>query len=118
MEEATIDEAVWSNAIKRALISKSNAARIIRQDKMPLHKSEQMVKSNYPALLYFSISRLIVKERSQYNKSMRQVETSGSALHWRFPSRHFILFLMFPQLAQRATGMTKHILLGRNVPFS
>ena len=52
MEEATIDEAVWSSVIEGAFTSKADAARIIRQDKMPANKSEQMIKNNYQALLY------------------------------------------------------------------
>ena len=52
MEEATIDEAVWSSVIEGAFTSKADAARIIRQDKTPTNKSEQMVKNNYQALLY------------------------------------------------------------------
>ena len=52
MEEATIDEAVWSSVIEGAFTSKADAARIIRQDKTPANKSEQMVKNNYQALLY------------------------------------------------------------------
>ena len=52
MEEATIDEAVWSSVIEGAFTSKADAARIIRQDKTPSNKSEQMVKNNYQALLY------------------------------------------------------------------
>lgn len=45
MEEATIDEAVWSSVIEGAFTSKTDAARIIRQDKMPANKSEQMIKT-------------------------------------------------------------------------
>lgn len=52
MEEATIDEAVWSSVIEGAFTSKAEAARIIRQNKSPANKSEQMVKNNYQALLY------------------------------------------------------------------
>ena len=52
MEEATIDEAVWSSVIEGAFTSKAEAARIIRQNKSPTNKSEQMVKNNYQALLY------------------------------------------------------------------
>lgn len=52
MEDATIDEAVWSSAIEGAFTSRAEAARIIRQDKTPASKSEQMVKNNYRALLY------------------------------------------------------------------
>ena len=52
MEEATIDEAVWSSVIEGAFTSKADAARIIRHDKTPTNKSEQMVKNNYQALLY------------------------------------------------------------------
>lgn len=47
MEEATIDEVVWSSVIEGAFTSKADAARIIRQDKMPANKSEQMIKNNY-----------------------------------------------------------------------
>lgn len=52
MEEATIDEAVWSSVIEGAFTSKAEAARIIQQNKSPTNKSEQMVKNNYQALLY------------------------------------------------------------------
>ena len=52
MEEATIDEAVWSSVIEGAFTSKAEAARIIRQNKSPTNKSEQMVKNNYQSLLY------------------------------------------------------------------
>ena len=52
MEETTIDEAVWSSMIEGAFTSKAEAARIIRQNKSPANKSEQMVKNNYQALLY------------------------------------------------------------------
>lgn len=52
MEEATIDEAVWSSVIEGAFTAKAEAARIIRQNKSPANKSEQMVKNNYQALLY------------------------------------------------------------------
>ena len=54
MEEATIDEAVWSSVIEGAFTSKAEAARIIRQNKSPSNKSEQMVKNNYQALLYLA----------------------------------------------------------------
>ena len=52
MEEATIDEAVWSSVIEGAFTSKAEAARIIQQNKSPSNKSEQMVKNNYQALMY------------------------------------------------------------------
>ena len=52
MEEATIDEAVWSSVIEGAFTSKAEAAKIIRQDRPPRNSSEQMVKNNYKALLY------------------------------------------------------------------
>lgn len=52
IEDATIDEAVWSSAIEGAFTSRAEAARIIRQNKTPANKSEQMVKNNYKALLY------------------------------------------------------------------
>ena len=52
MEEATIDEAVWSSVIEGAFTAKAEAARIIRQNKSPANKSEQMVTNNYQALLY------------------------------------------------------------------
>lgn len=52
IEEATIDEAVWSSMIEGAFTSKAEAARIIRQNKSPANKSEQLVKNNYQALLY------------------------------------------------------------------
>lgn len=52
MEEATIEEAVWSSVIEGAFTSKAEAAKIIRQDKTPANKSEQMVKNNYKAMLY------------------------------------------------------------------
>ena len=52
MEEATIDEAVWSSVIEGAFTSKAEAAQLIRQDKKPTNQSEQMVKNNYRALLY------------------------------------------------------------------
>ncbi len=51
-EEATIDEAVWSSVIEGAFTSRAEAAKIIRQDKQPVNKSEQMVKNNYQAMLY------------------------------------------------------------------
>ena len=59
MEEATIDEAVWSSVIEGAFTSKADAARIIRQDKMPANKSEQMIKNNYQALLYVAVGTCI-----------------------------------------------------------
>lgn len=52
VEEATIDEAVWSSVIEGAFTSRAEAAKIIRQDKQPANKSEQMVKNNYQAMLY------------------------------------------------------------------
>lgn len=52
VEEATIDEAVWSSVIEDAFTSKAEAGRIIRQNKSPANKSEHMVKNNYQALLY------------------------------------------------------------------
>ena len=52
MEEATIDEAVWSSVIEGTFTSEAEAARIIRQNKSPSNKSEQMAKNNYQALLY------------------------------------------------------------------
>ena len=52
MEEATIDEAVWSSVIEGAFTSKAEAARIIQHNKSPANKSEQMVKNNYQSLLY------------------------------------------------------------------
>lgn len=59
MEEATIDEAVWSSVIEGAFTSKADAARIIHQDKMPANKSEQMIKNNYQALLYVAVGTCI-----------------------------------------------------------
>ena len=52
MEEATIDEAVWSSVIEGAFASRAEAAKIIRQDQQPNNKSEQMIKNNYQAMLY------------------------------------------------------------------
>ena len=52
MEDATIDEAVWSSVIEGAFTSRAEAAKIIRQDKVPVNKSEQMIKNNYRAMLY------------------------------------------------------------------
>lgn len=52
VEEATIDEAVWSSVIEGAFTSRAEAAKIIRQDKLPANKSEQMIKNNYQAMLY------------------------------------------------------------------
>ena len=52
MEEATIDEAVWSSVIEGAFTSRQQAAKIIKQDKKPTNQSEQMVKNNYQAMLY------------------------------------------------------------------
>jgi Fic family protein len=52
MEEATIDEAVWSSVIEGAFTSRQQAAKIIKQDKKPSNQSEQMVKNNYQAMLY------------------------------------------------------------------
>lgn len=52
LEEATIDEAVWSSVIEDAFTSKAESGRIIRQNKNSANKSEQMVESNYQALLY------------------------------------------------------------------
>lgn len=51
-QEATIDEAVWSSVIEGAFTSRAEAAKIIRQDKQPVNKSEQMVMNNYQAMLY------------------------------------------------------------------
>lgn len=52
MEEATIDEAVWSSVIEGAFTSRQQAAKIIKQDKKPTNQSEQMIKNNYQAMLY------------------------------------------------------------------
>lgn len=52
MVDATIDEAVWSSVIEGAFTSRAEAAKIIRQDKVPVNKSEQMIKNNYRAMLY------------------------------------------------------------------
>ena len=52
MEDATIDEAVWSSVIEGAFTSRAEAAKIIRQNKQPVNRSEQMVKNNYQAMLY------------------------------------------------------------------
>ena len=52
MDEATIDEAVWSSVIEGAFTSRQQAAKIIKQDKKPTNQSEQMVKNNYQAMLY------------------------------------------------------------------
>ncbi len=52
MEDATIDEAVWSSVIEGAFTSRAEAAKIIRQDKAPANRSEQMIKNNYRAMLY------------------------------------------------------------------
>lgn len=50
--DATIEEAVWSSMIEGAFTSKAEATKLIRQDKAPANKSEQMVKNNYRALRY------------------------------------------------------------------
>ena len=52
MEDATIDEAVWSSVIEGAFTSRAEAAKIIRQNKQPVNRSEQMIKNNYQAMLY------------------------------------------------------------------
>lgn len=52
MEEATIDEAVWSSVIEGAFTSRQQAAKIIKQDRKPTNQSEQMIKNNYQAMLY------------------------------------------------------------------
>ncbi|MGI6173397.1 MAG: Fic family protein [Christensenellales bacterium] len=52
MEDAVLDEAVYSVAIEGAFTSRKQAADLIRQNRQPRNKSEQMVKNNYDALTY------------------------------------------------------------------
>lgn len=52
MEEAVIDEAVFSSIIEGAFTSREAAAELLRKNKEPANKSEHMVRNNYDALTY------------------------------------------------------------------
>jgi len=51
-EDAVLDEAVFSSMIEGAFTTREAAAGLIRRQKAPANKSEQMVKNNYDALTY------------------------------------------------------------------
>ena len=50
--DAVLDEAVCSSIIEGAFTSKKEAAVLIRGNRDPKNKSEQMVRNNYDALTY------------------------------------------------------------------
>ena len=52
MDDAVIDEAVFSSMIEGAFTSREAAIGFLRKQKEPANKSEQMVKNNYDALTY------------------------------------------------------------------
>lgn len=51
-EDAVIDEAIYSSMIEGAFTTREAAIGFIRKQKLPMNKSEQMVKNNYDALTY------------------------------------------------------------------
>ncbi len=52
MENAVIDEAVYSSMIEGAFTSRQQAEKLLRGSNAPANKSEQMVKNNYDALTW------------------------------------------------------------------
>ncbi len=52
IDDAVIDEAIFSSLIEGAFTSREAAVGFIRKHKEPTNKSEQMVKNNYDALTY------------------------------------------------------------------
>lgn len=52
MDDAVIDEAIFSSMIEGAFTSREAAVGFLRRHKEPVNKSEQMVKNNYDALTY------------------------------------------------------------------
>lgn len=52
LDDAVIDEAVFSSMIEGAFTSREAAVGFLRRHRAPANKSEQMVKNNYDALTY------------------------------------------------------------------
>lgn len=82
--DAVLDEAVCSSIIEGAFTSKKEAAVLIRGNRDPKNKSEQMVRNNYDALTYVlehleeSITEeMILKIAKIVTRSAAEVQVTG-----------------------------------------